>query len=86
MPIFYGNIFKPIIHFDKYKNFTSFHPHHEILFLAKKILSSFILSSLYYETIYLFPIPNTKLYIGYAFQTTESVAFPFWELLFLIFR
>lgn len=38
------------------------------------------------KTIHLFPIPNTELYIGYAFQTTKSVVFPFWESLLLILQ
>lgn len=32
------------------------------------------------ETIHLFSVPNTKLYIGYAIQPTESMVYPFCEI------
>lgn len=75
MSVLHGNIFKPRIHFDKYKNLTLFPLHHKILSLANiiwKILSGFILKSLYHENNLFVSFPNTKLYIGYGIQTTES--------------
>ena len=86
MPILYGNIFKPMLHFDKYEILLPFslttrsYPYPQTFCPA----SFWVVHIVKQYICFLFQI--TKLYIGYAFQTTESVVFPFWESLLLIFQ
>lgn len=86
MPILYGNIFKPMLHFDKYEILLPFslttrsYPYPQMFCPA----SFWVVHIVKQYICFLFQI--TKLYIGYALQTTESVVFPFWESLLLIFQ